>query len=473
MFIESLKDDRNVWLNGKRIDITEDESFRGTLTTIESLFSQLTNPQLQQSIGYFADDIQQWVHKAFYLPRNVSELQQRRTAFEAWAQKTNGMMSRLSDYARSRVTGWYANREAYRGLDPHFPGKIAAYYHTAKKENRFISIVQRDPQINRSASEPFNTDKLGLLSITKKTAEGVYINGAKMIGTSAPYAHDIIVYPLAPLDESKKDLAHMLIVPANAKGLHMVCRESFAEDSSVEHPLSAKYDEMDAVLIFDDVFVPWERVLLHDHPQAVAQVKADPLSNSLAYHQAIIRLHAKLSFMAAVANEMANVIGADTYLHVQEKLGELIIQIRTIEGLIIAAEQNGKLVENVYLPDFHYIQTARVLGAKYYPRAVEIIQLIGAGGLLQLPSSMADFSGEISQLTQKYYKGKNVTAEERTRLFKLAWDLIGSNFGSRHELYERFYSGDPMLQTAYMWRKYDKKQWQKLLAPIWGNTEKS
>ncbi|MEK4921825.1 4-hydroxyphenylacetate 3-hydroxylase N-terminal domain-containing protein [Cytobacillus sp. FSL R5-0569] len=469
MFIESLKDGRNVWLNGKRIDITEDTNFRGTLTTIESLFSQLTNPKLQPLIGYFDDDLQQWVHKAFYLPRNITELQERRTAFEAWAKDTNGMMSRLSDYARSRVAGWYANREAYRELDPHFPGKIEAYYHIAKRENRFIAIVQRDPQINRSANEYYNTKKLGLLRITKKTNEGVYINGAKMIGTSAPYAHDIIVYPLAPLDEAKNDLAHMLIVPANAKGLHMVCRESFAEASQVEHSLSAQYDEMDAVLIFDDVFVPWERVLLHDNPIALAQLKVDSISNSLAYHQAIVRLQTKLSFMAAVANAMAHVIGADGYLHVQEKLGELIIQIRTIEGLIIAAEQNGKLEKDIYIPDFNYIQTARVLGTKYYPNAVEIIQLIGAGGLIQLPSSMADLSGQISQLTQQYYKGKNATAEERTKLFKLAWDLIGSPFGSRHELYERFYSGDPMLQTADMWRKYDKKEWTRQLAPFWKN----
>ncbi|MEA1851591.1 4-hydroxyphenylacetate 3-hydroxylase N-terminal domain-containing protein [Cytobacillus sp. FSL W7-1323] len=469
MFIESLKDGRNVWLNGKRIDITEDTNFRGTLTTIESLFSQLTNPKLQPLIGYFDDDLQQWVHKAFYLPRNITELQERRTAFEAWAKDTNGMMSRLSDYARSRVAGWYANREAYRELDPHFPGKIEAYYHIAKRENRFIAIIQRDPQINRSANEYYNTKKLGLLRITKKTNEGVYINGAKMIGTSAPYAHDIIVYPLAPLDEAKKDLAHMLIVPANAKGLHMVCRESFAEASQVEYSLSAQYDEMDAVLIFDDVFVPWERVLLHDNPIALAQLKVDSISNSLAYHQAIVRLQTKLSFMAAVANAMAHVIGADGYLHVQEKLGELIIQIRTIEGLIIAAEQNGKLEKDIYIPDFNYIQTARVLGTKYYPNAVEIIQLIGAGGLIQLPSSMADLSGQISQLTQQYYKGKNATAEERTKLFKLAWDLIGSPFGSRHELYERFYSGDPMLQTADMWRKYDKKEWTRQLAPFWKN----
>lgn len=458
-----------MWLNGKRIDITEDTNFRGTLTTIESLFSQLTNPKLQPLIGYFDDDLQQWVHKAFYLPRNITELQERRTAFEAWAKDTNGMMSRLSDYARSRVAGWYANREAYRELDPHFPGKIEAYYHIAKRENRFIAIVQRDPQINRSANEYYNTKKLGLLRITKKTNEGVYINGAKMIGTSAPYAHDIIVYPLAPLDEAKNDLAHMLIVPANAKGLHMVCRESFAEASQVEHSLSAQYDEMDAVLIFDDVFVPWERVLLHDNPIALAQLKVDSISNSLAYHQAIVRLQTKLSFMAAVANAMAHVIGADGYLHVQEKLGELIIQIRTIEGLIIAAEQNGKLEKDIYIPDFNYIQTARVLGTKYYPNAVEIIQLIGAGGLIQLPSSMADLSGQISQLTQQYYKGKNATAEERTKLFKLAWDLIGSPFGSRHELYERFYSGDPMLQTADMWRKYDKKEWTRQLAPFWKN----
>lgn len=470
MFINSLKDNRTIWLNGENIDITTNEHFKGTLETISHLYKMFDDSNQQSKIGYLNDD-KQWVHSAFLIPHSYDELIKRKIAFETWARATDGIMSRLPDYARSRLTGWFANRDSYCQYDSSFPEKLAAYYEQARDEHRFISIVQRDPQINRSDREKKNTDELGLLTITKKTKDGVYVNGAKMIGTAAPYSHDLIIYPLSKLEDKTKQLAHMLIVPADSPGLHMVCREPFAisEKESADHPLSAKFDEMDAVLIFDEVFIPWERVLLHDNPNGLAQIKADPISSGLAYHQAIIRLLARLEFSTAIANEIAEVIGASDYLHVQEKLGELIMQIETIRALIIAAEREGRFNGKVYVPNFNYIQTARTLGSKYYPRSLEILQLIGAGGFIQLPSSIKDFSSPLKDLMNKYYKGKNTNAEKRTKLFKLAWDLIGSPLGSRHELYERFYAGDPMLHTANQFHQYDKTKFKKMISPYLEN----
>ncbi|MDQ0271628.1 4-hydroxyphenylacetate 3-hydroxylase family protein [Cytobacillus purgationiresistens] len=465
-FINSLKDGRNVWLNGKKVDITTDENFSGTLQTISQLYELFEDPKQQALVGYLSPQTNEWVHSAFLVPQSYEDVLKRRTAFEAWSKATDGIMSRLSDYARSRLAGWYANRERYRSFDAHFPDKISAYYETARDEHRFLSVVQRDPQVNRAEQASKDIKEAGLLAITKKTEDGVYVNGAKMIGTASPYSHDLIVYPLSKLEESRKALAHMLIVAANSPGLHMVCRESFATDpqNKTDHPLSSQYDEMDAVLIFDNVFVPWERVLLYDTPEGLAHIKADPVSNGLAYHQAIIRLLIKLEFVAAVANEIAEAIGANTYLHVQEKLGELIMQTDTIRALIIASEHEGKLINrNIFVPNFNFIQTARTLGAKYYPRSIEILQLIGAGGFIQLPSSMDDFNTPISGLLKNYFKGANIEAEKRTKLFKLAWDLIGSPLGSRHELYERFYAGDPMLNTAKQYNQYDKQEWKNSL----------
>lgn len=247
----------------------------------------------------------------------------------------------------------------------------------------------------------------------------------------------------------------------------MVCREPFANTHSitVDSPLSSQYDEMDALLIFDNVFVPWERVLLYNNPEALWAIKSDVASSSLAYHQAIVRLVVKLEFITAIACEIAEAIGATTYLHVQEKLGELIMQIETIRALLIAAEVEGTTNETkTYLPNFKYIETARNLGSKYYPRAIEILQLIGAGGFIQLPSSSNDFQSPIANLLKKHFKGTNIDAEQRTKLFKLAWDIIGSPLGSRHELYERFYAGDPIRNTATQYVNYDKNHFKKMLS---------
>ncbi|WP_281996235.1 4-hydroxyphenylacetate 3-hydroxylase C-terminal domain-containing protein, partial [Bacillus thuringiensis] len=131
----------------------------------------------------------------------------------------------------------------------------------------------------------------------------------------------------------------------------------------------------------------------------------------------------------------------------------------------IAAEVEGTTNETkTYLPNFKYIETARNLGSKYYPRAIEILQLIGAGGFIQLPSSSNDFQSPIADLLKKYFKGTNIDAEQRTKLFKLAWDIIGSPLGSRHELYERFYAGDPIRNTATQYVNYDKNHFKKMIS---------
>jgi 4-hydroxyphenylacetate 3-monooxygenase len=464
-FIQSLQDGRNVWLNGKILDVTKDENFSGTLSTITSLFDMFEDSSVSDLVGYKSPKTEEYVHTAFLIPHSYEELLKRRRAFEVWSQSTDGVMSRLSDYSRSRLTGWYSSRLKYKIYDQYFPDKIKVYYEEARDQHRMISVVQRDPQINRSNPIP-EANEAGLLRITKKTEDGVMITGAKMIGTAAPYSNDLIVYPVARLTDKHIPLSHMLVVPVNSPGLHVVCRESFASDSSkkADYPLSFQYDEMDALIIFDNVFVPWERVLLHDNPEAIWQIKSDSASNSLAYHQAIVRLGIKLEFVTAIAIEIAESIGADTHLHVQEKIGELITQVKTISGLIVASECQGKVDSyGAFIPDFGYIETARNLGSKYYPRAIDILQQIGAGGFIQLPSSVHDFEGPLSPLLKQYYKGANIDAEKRTKLFKLAWDLIGSPLGSRHELYERFYSGDPIRNLANQYIYFDKTRFKKMV----------
>lgn len=465
-FIHSLKDSRQVWLNGAMTDVTADPHFTGTLSTIKRLFDMMDCPLGQDKVSYVCDESKKRAHSSFLVPHSQDDLVKRRLAFETWSRATSGVMSRLSDYARSRVTGWHANRMAYEDYDKHFAEKIKLVYETAKDKNRFLTVVQRDPQINRSVSGEINAEELGLLRITRKTSEGVYVSGGKMIGTAAPYSNDLVVFPVARWSEKEKALASALIVSADSKGLHMICREPFDKSSTSQsdHPLSSRYDEMDAVLIFDDVLIPWERVLLYENPEAVWAFKNDPVANSLAYHQAIIRLQVKLEFVAAVGHRIAEYIGADQYLHVQEKLGELVMQSETIKALVIASESMGKQnAHGVFMPHFPYIETARNLGTSYYPRAIELLQLIGAGGFIQTPSKLDDFAGPIGSLLEKYYKGKGVDAVERTKLFKLAWDLIGSSMGARHELYERFYAGDPIRNKALQYQAYEKKQWKEML----------
>ncbi|MFC0335741.1 4-hydroxyphenylacetate 3-hydroxylase family protein [Paenibacillus sepulcri] len=455
-FLNSLNDNRNVWMNGERIEVGSHPAFRGTLATIRELFDMADHPDTREQLAHYDSSTDSYVHHAFLVPHNKEDLDKRSAAARIWSESTFGVMSRLSDYARSRLTGWYATRQSYTSFDKQFDGKIAAYYTEAKARDLFLTAVQREPQTDRSKA--LGEDPDAILRIIRKTSEGVIIRGAKMIATAGPYANDFIVYPVQKIPQSHPECANMLIVPASSAGLHILCRESFAENHPNEdHPLGSRFDEMDAILFFDDVLVPWERVLLYDNPEALWKIRTNQASNSLAYHQSIVRLQTKLEFVAGITFFIAREIGVDGYINVQEKLGELVSQIESIKALIIASEVEARLDEfGNLIPKFSYIETARNLGTRYYPRAIEILKTIGAGGFIQVPSSCADLESPIAHLIRKYLNGTTVNADQRVRLFKLAWDLIGSQLGARHELYERFYAGDPTRNFANQYVNFDK-----------------
>lgn len=206
-------------------------------------------------------------------------------------------------------------------------------------------------------------------------------------------------------------------------------------------------------------------MLLYGDSDKVLKLRGNRTANGLAFHQNVVRFVAKLEFVTGVAFAVAESIGVTGFLHIQEKLGELLTQIDVIKALIIAAE--AKAVPDaagVLVPDLTYVETARNLGTKYYPRAVEILQQVGAGGFVQTPSGIEDFYGPISEFMHLYFEGAAVSAEKKVELFKLAWDLIGSPLGARHLLYEKFYAGDPIRGLASHYIRHDKLS---LTGPVW------
>lgn len=465
-FINSLRDGRRVWLEGKEVEnLASHHAFQGTLDTIKHLFNMLDHTSERENVGFKWSGRKPYAHCSFLVPHTLEDLRKRSSAFHYWSQETHGMMSRLSDYARSMVTGWYAARKELGRLDPDFESKITSYYTQARDNDLFLSTAIVDPQIDRSSGLEDARVSDRFLHVVKETSEGIVVSGAKMIATGAPYANDIIISSFLEFKREHAKHSHVLIVPANSPGLHIVCRESFADKRKNDHILSARYEEMDAVLFFDNVLIPWERVLLHGNAEAVLALRANKTANALAFHQNIVRYVAKLEFVTGIAFSIAESIGVNGFLHIQEKLGELLTQIDTIKALVIASEVEAKPDEaGVLVPELSFINTARNMGTRFYPRAIEIIQQIGGGGFVEVPSSYEDFYGAISTHMHYYFEGKRVSGEKKIQLFKLAWDLIGSPLGSRHELYERFYAGDPVRAYA---RQYSEADHAILTDPVW------
>ncbi|MBX6394355.1 MAG: 4-hydroxyphenylacetate 3-hydroxylase [Alicyclobacillaceae bacterium] len=465
-YLARLKDGRNVWLGNRRVeDVAGHPAFRGTVETVVSLLDLQDDPAWKEELTFPLSPSGARANIAFLVPHAKEDIGRRRRAFEIWANRTLGVMSRLSEYSRSLLTGWYADRRLLGASIPQFAEKIERYYLESCQQDWWSTVAGHDPQVDRSKKTVELDDPHLCVHIVRETEDGIVVRGAKMLATAGPYVDEVFVFPHHRRAQEEVRYATMFAVAVGTPGLHLVCREDFASSSPEDHPLSARFDEMDAVLIFDDVLIPWERVFIRDDPEAVWRVRTSPAASALSQHQTVVRLLSKLETVAAVGLEIAEVVGATGFLHVQEKLGELIVQVETIRGLLDASEiEASPSDEGVWLPDTRYLAAARNLGTRFYPRAIEILQQIGAGGFLQVPAEVRAFEGPIGDLLRRYYRGADRDALERTRLFKLAWDLIGSPLGSRHELYERFYSGDPVRTYAAQYVHYDHR---RLTDEVW------
>ena len=174
-------------------------------------------------------------------------------------------------------------------------------------------------------------------------------------------------------------------------------------------------------------------------------------------HQTNTRLLSKIEFVYGTLSLMAEAIGVQDKPVVQETLGEAASYVEIIKSILLAAEQEAEIdpSNGAIYPALTPLQVGRAWGPRIYPRLMAMLRRIGAGGLMQLPATFSAFDGPTGPDLEKYYRGAHIPAQDKVRLFKLAWDLVGSDFGSRHELYEMFYAGDPSMITASLYRDFD------------------
>jgi 4-hydroxyphenylacetate 3-monooxygenase len=447
---------RNIWFNGEHVqDIVNHPAFSGTIQSIASLLDLQDHPEIQDDLTFEIAPGKR-VNTAFLIPTSKEDIFRRSRSFRLWSGATFGVMSRVAGFYRSQLLGWYINRNILHDEVPFYSDKIKNYFEWVRDNDLLLTAAGHDPQIDRSK----NADELGDLNtvvrIIKETEEGIIVRGAKMIATGAPYMDEIMISSHKMRTEKESGYGAMFAIAASTPNVHLICRESFASNNKDDHPLSSRYDEMDAVIVFDDALIPWERVFIKDNTSAMWKVRSDPYTTTISLHETIVRLVSKLEFVAAIGNDLGESIGITKFQHIQAKLAELFMQVETINALLLRAEHHSLNDNGVWAPELEPMVTAKNLGMRYYPRAIEIIQLLSAAGMLQTPSTIKEFKSENVDFLQKYYRGADRNAYERIQLLKLSWDLVGSPLGSRHELYERFYAGDAVRAFASQYLDHDK-----------------
>ncbi len=449
----SLQDGRTIFIDGRRVaDVTTDPAFAGAVASAASLYDlQAEDPEgMTFDLGDGTRTGLAWM-----LPRNHTELVRRRIAMERIAARSCGMMGRSPDHVASTFVGFMAGRHVY---EDRGGAALASYFEEARRADHWIGYVIINPQADKSKPAKDQPGGDLVARIVDEDAGGITIRGAKMLATAGVMANELMVSGIVALMPGDEPHAFTAVMPMATKGIKLLSRRSYeaAAISGFDYPLSARFDENDAVVFFEDVKIPWDRVFVHRDLRMMQAQWHETRAHVMQNYQCIVRLSVKLRFLLGLAHRIAETNGILGFPQTRETLGLLAAKASSIEAMVIAMEAEGEDFFGTFVPDRRLLVSAQVLAQTIYPEFIEAIRGLSGGGLVMVPSSAADFDGgEIERIIHASQRSPVLGSEDRVKLMKLAWDAIGSEFGSRHLQYEMFYSGPQFAIRGNSYRFHD------------------
>ena len=479
-FLEGLRDGREVWLEGERVaDVTTHPKLTRMAHTLAGVYDLQHSQELHEQMTFESPTSGDRVALSYLVPASQDDLLRRRGALEIVAESCHGMLGRTPDYVNIQLTASRQMASLFGEKDPRYADNLRAYHEYVRERDLCLTHAFGHPQVNRSVGLSDLPDPYVAVGVVESCTEGVVVRGAKNLATLAPFSDEIFAPLYRPLRadvEADRKYCIGFAVPADTKGLKFLCRPSHDLGLPLgDYPLSGQFDEMDSLAVFDDVLIPWERVFVFDDVELGNRTVAQVALWRQYMQQVAVKNIAKLEFILGIVHGITEGIGIGVYGHVQEKTAEVIDTIETCRAYMRAAEADGASLEGAegiwpapepWIAMRHWYPDA-------YDRAVSIVQQLAASGLMLTPTEK-DMAGPLSADIEKYYQGTNIGARERVRLFRLAWDLTGSQYGSRQTLYERYFNGDvvQLRQRRYAQYDYSRAQasLQRFMGEVYGET---
>ena len=454
----ALRDGRTVYLDGALVDdVTTHPAYRNAVASICALYDFQSDPERAELMTCTAEDGSR-SSRIWQLPRSCAELVVRRRAIEAWSELHAGFLGRAPDHVASCISGMFMGLEVFAEYDRRRAAALADYYRYARDHDLYLTYVIINPQADRSKAAHQQRGEHLTAGVVDEDAAGLTVHGAKMLATGGIMANEILVTCIQPLQPGDENHAISFAVPIATPGLKVLSRRSYEQraDSVFDNPFASRFDENDAVIWFDNVHVPWERVFVdRDIAMCQKQFHATP-AHVYQNYQAQIRLRVKLRFLVGVARRIAEINGTTGFPQVRDTLGELAAEVGMVEAMVEAMEVRGGMAGEYYVPHRHTLYAAQVITQRLYGKVVTNLRELAGGGLIMQPSSVRDFANpELAALIEATQQSPAAGARDKVKFYRLAWDVIGSEYASRHEQYELFYAGAPFVTRAHSFRTFD------------------
>jgi 4-hydroxyphenylacetate 3-monooxygenase len=461
-YLRSLDDGRTVFIGGERVaNVVEHPAFREAARSVARLYDIAAAPENRELMTFPSPKTGAPVLRAYQIPKTHADLRARRLFSETWAEATFGLMGRTPDHVAGFFCGYAAVPSVFAAGGQQFADNVVAFYEHMRDNHLYAAYAIVPPQIDRSKPAHKQSDPTLHAGVVKERDDGIVIAGAQQVATGgvlADYIHLSCIHPMQPGDEN---YANCVAVPVNAPGVKLFPRRPFAlrADNSFDYPLSSRFDESDSYVVFDNVFVPWERVFIYRNLEITRDQWWKTPSHVYGNHQAQVRYVTKLRFMMGLTQRMAEMIGTAAQPQVQIAMGELAALTSIYEGMLLVHETNAPIENSVLWPSRVTLYAAMAMQSEFNGRMLEMIRELVSSSVISLPSSVTDFDNpEIAPFIERYMRSGSMDARSRTALVRLLWDFLGTEFGSRHQQYEKFYGGSSFVVKQNVYRNYDFKR---------------
>lgn len=442
-YLESLRDGRVVYLGVERIgDVVSHPAFREAAKTVAAIFDDKLD--VAKRADMVVDDQEGAPYSAWFLwPRTVADLEKRLRCHERVAAATYGLFGRSPDHVASLITG----------LAMECTGNIVDYWRSIRDRDAYVSYAVLPDRTSFG------------LRVIREEDDGVVLSGVKALATAAVLANEIWIGNLQSIAADREMEAITCAVPCNAPGLQIWSRKAFAAagEPEADSPLAFRFDEGDAVLVFDEVKVDWSRVFVHRDPVRSSQIYVQTPGHALANHQSAARSVAKVRFMTGLANRIARATGAAETDPVRELLGRLAAMEATIAALVDAQVYRCETwPSGGVAPNRRYVYAALNWCQEFLPVFIDALRELSGSGTFRFPASAdALRDPDVGATFERHWT--RPAALEHMQLFRIAADLMATAFAGRQQQYEHFYAGPPFVVRGHSYRE---AAWNELDAAI-------
>src|ERR1041385_7925318 len=467
--LESLRDGRVVYVGSQRIDgVPAHPWFREAARPVAALYDLKADPASRDVLTFEEEGGRHSIY--FMRPRTRDDLQRRMEGHKKIAEFTHGMFGRSPDHVASFVTGMAMKPDA---LPKPFAyaDNLEKYYRHIRDNDVYVvyavvaPLAARNPEFYHKKNIP-----LPSLRVVREDDDGVVISGMKMLATGALYANEIWIGNVIPLAPDQKKEAITCVIPCNVPGLALWSRKPMAVDakSEFDSPLAWRYDESDSMLLCDNVKVPWEKVFVHDDALLSRDIYVKSPSHCFGNHKSTVRYWSKMRLLLGLCSRIAHATGADQVPAVRATLGKMAAIEATIGGLV-----HGQINAYESWPEGYVCFNRRIMYAglewctQNYSMFIDELRTLCGGGVFQMPADISVLADDaLARQFATFWQTPQGDAVGRMKLFRLAWDMVGSEFAGRHLQYEKFYAGASFIIRNHSFRETDWAEFNTLVEDL-------